>query len=98
MSIDFLWHPRLQLHAMPPLDLLAKYLIHQPLLLQHTEPSEPLAHNLDPVHGTASTRNVLNLYVKIVVSASNLKSDLQTALEPHPMSAPFPPPPPDRDI
>lgn len=63
-----LWHSRLQLHPMPSLNLLPQHLIHQPLLLQHTQSSKPLTCNLDPIHTPTTTGYIFDLYDQTRVS------------------------------
>lgn len=45
---------------MPLLDLLPKNLIHQPMLLNHTQTRKFLAHDVDAVHATAAAGDVLD--------------------------------------
>jgi len=58
-----LLHLRPDLHPMPvlPLHLRLQHRIHQPLLLQHTQPLELRARDLDPEHAPAPPADVLHV-------------------------------------
>ena len=54
-------HPRLQLHPMPPANLLPQHPIHQPMLLDHAQASEMRRGDVDGVHAAAAAGDVLDL-------------------------------------
>ena len=56
----------LQLHTMPPLNLLPQHLINQPLLLQHIQAPKPLTHNINPIHASTPTGYILDLSFPII--------------------------------
>lgn len=55
---------------MPFLDLFSQYLIHQPMLLNDRETLELLGDDVESVHGTAATANVLDLFMTRSVNST----------------------------
>jgi hypothetical protein len=70
-----------QLHAVPARNLLLEHLIHHLMLLDHTQAVEPLALNLQRIHGATPAADILHL-ARHHVSMRNLSSALVTRLIP----------------